>query len=185
MPPDGLAPARRTAPARPPQPAAGQRAQDLLLQLLLTEADLRRRVAAEGVEAYFSDADRGAVATRILGVAGAAEKFDPGPLFDLLDEEQKAILSGILVKDGEIFAGEEEQIFADCRQAVERERLRRRSRELTALIGEAAAAGDMERLAAYNKEKSEIKRQLTAAATATDKTVQTPPPRDESREEKS
>jgi DNA primase len=139
---------------------AGYRAQDLLLQMMDSNPQTLRRVVEEGIDNFFSDQDWRAVAERLVANPDA-----PNALCRLLDddrlgEEQKALVSGILIKDQQAFAEDPEGIFADCRQAVDRERLKKRSRELPGLIREAESGGDHEKLVAYHREQIDINRKL-------------------------
>ncbi len=149
-------PRPRSAPPRLPEGAA-LRAQNLLLHMMLLDAGIRARVASESCERFFFDPDRRAIAARILSCA-SGETLQEAHLYDGLGEEQKAILSGILIKDEKAFAEDAERIFHDCRQAAEREALRRRSRELQQLIR--AAEKDGGPLAALQTELLQINRQL-------------------------
>jgi DNA primase len=147
-------------PARPRETGAETRAQELLLQLLDTNPQIRRKVVEEGVASFFSDGNRRLIAERLVEDAEG-----DAPLQRLLDdehlsEEQKALVSGILIKDAQAFAEDPEAIFADCRQAVVRERLKKRSRELPGLIRQAEQGGDREALDAFYREQMEINRTL-------------------------
>lgn len=160
------APPRPFAPPRPqlapPRPrkagGAGTKAQEWLLRLLLAEPTVRQRVAEEGVASLFIDTDYLALAERILQqgveVELAAEKL----LDDSLSEEQTALLSGILMKDEELFFEVQESVFIGCRQAVVQEQKRRRSKELQQLIEEAEKRGALEERVAYQRELTEINR---------------------------
>ena len=77
-------------------------------------------------------------------------------LYDGLSEAQKGLLSGIIIKDDQALAEQGEQIYNDCRKAVEKERLKIRQRELRELIRQAEAAGDDEQRAALQRESVEV-----------------------------
>jgi DNA primase len=139
---------------------AGIRAQDLLLRMMIDEASFRQKVAAEGAETLFSDPDRRAIADEILRFAGGEEKPEVSGLNERLREEQKAILSGILIRDGKEFGDDPAGVFEGCRQTAARERLKNRSRELTQLIRQSEKSGDREKLAVYTSEQLEINRKL-------------------------
>jgi DNA primase len=173
-------PASRPAPTPPPGPqeseaarlpgarqkvrprgqSAGIRAQDLLLRMMVDDADFRRRVAAEGAEALFSDPDRRVLAEALLRWPGEEGKLEPGRLQEELNEDQKAIFSGILIKDEEEFGDDPAGVFEGCLQTAARERMKNRSRELTDLIRQAEKSGDHENLAGYRSEQLEINRKL-------------------------
>ena len=64
-----------------------------------------------------------------------------------LSEEQRAILSGIILRDDNAFSEDTvEKAFGDCRQSVVRNRMRQRSRELPELIRQAEQRGDQAQL---------------------------------------
>lgn len=163
----GAAPAaaRRPLPSRPPRRETvrldpEEKSQEWLLIMMVAEQKARRRVAAEGVEALFFDADRRAIAERILAFADREGALDEAPLLDMLSEGQKAILSGILIRDERAFAEGADEIFEGCRKAAARHRLRKRSRELPVQIQQAEREGEWERVAALQQEQSEINRKL-------------------------
>ncbi len=153
-------PAKARAALRPAQGAALQ-AQNLLLQMMLHDPQIRARVEVEGCERVFFDVDRRRIAERILQSA-AGDGLQEAALFDPLGEEQRAVLSSILIKDEKIFAEESERIFQDCRDAAAREALRRRSRELQQLLRLAEKDGGP--LIEYQQELMRINRQLKGAA---------------------
>lgn len=159
-------PSRETRPA--PRPAAAVRrpqgaavkAQQLLLRLMLQEPDVCRRVGAEGAEALFLGGDYGAAAEQVLRFAAEGRPLDGGLLSDPLTEEQKGVLAGLLLQEGESLAEERERLFDDCRKAVEKERLREQVRELDRLLRSAEEAGDRERCAALQADRIKINRKL-------------------------
>ncbi len=149
--------------ARPgTRPAAdpSEKSQDWLLILMIAEPAIRRRVTTEGVENLFSNADRRVIAERILALDDGQERIEESRLGDSLNESQNALLSGILVKDEKAFVEDPEAIFEGCRKAAGRERLKQRSRELTALIHAAEKTGDGAAQAELLQELSAINKQL-------------------------
>lgn len=159
-PPPAVAP--RRPPLPPPRPrkdgGAGTKAQEWLLQLLLVEPMVRQRVAEEGAASLFIDGDYLALAEKILQQGGEGELAAEKLLDDTLSDEQTALLSGILMKDEEPFTEVQESVFIGCRQAVTREQERRRSKELHLLIETAKEQGDLEQLASYQRELTQISR---------------------------
>jgi DNA primase len=142
---------------RPRDPGAASRAQDLLLQMLVAEARIRQLATEVGAGSLFLDEDRRIVAERILefpGRDGLESVLDDSSL----SENQKAILSGILIKDEQLFAEDPDRIFQDCRQAATREQKKIRSRELQQLIRQAAAAEEWESHSRYLRELTELKK---------------------------
>lgn len=146
----------------PPRPrkagGAGTKAQEWLLRLLLAEPTVRLRVAEEGAASLFIDGDYLALAERILQQGGDGELAAEKLLDDSLSEEQTALLSGILMKDEELFFEVQESVFVGCRQAVVQEQKRRRSKALQQLIEEAEKRGALEERVAYQRELTEINR---------------------------
>jgi DNA primase len=163
----------RATPAprpRPPvAPSPGRRkegptrdikTQEWLLVMMLSDETIRARVAEEGPALLFSDDDRRAIAEGILALSGEDGSLSETILVDSLGEEQKAILSGILIKDEKAFADEPAAVFEGCRQAAALERIRRRIRELPAILAAAEAAGDVPGRTACQAELVELKRKL-------------------------
>jgi DNA primase len=138
-------------------PGAASRAQDLLLQMLVSEERIRQQAAEVGAGALFLDEDRRAIAERILGFAGR-EGLESVISDSLLSENQKAILSGILIKDDQVVAEDPERIFQDCLQAADREQQKIRSRELQQLIRQAEEAGEWEQHAGLLRELTALKK---------------------------
>ncbi len=144
-----------------PEQAKAVKSQDWLLHLMAVDAKAASRVAQEGVESLFFDNSRRTVAEQMLDFLAQGRGLDEILHSATLTEEQRAVLSGILLKDDNAFAEETlEKAFSDCRQSVARNRLRQRSRELPELIRQAAQNGDQEKLTAYSQEQLEINRQL-------------------------
>jgi DNA primase len=125
--------------------------------MLVAEARIRQQASEVGASALFLDEDRRIVAERILGFAGR-DGLESVLNDSSLSENQKAILSGILIRDEQLVAEDPERIFQDCRQAATREQQKMRSRELQQLIRQAEAAGEGERRSQYLRELTELKK---------------------------
>jgi len=154
--------ARRPA-ARPAdaEQARATKSQDWLLHLMAVDAKAARRAAEEGVENLFFDAARRVVAEQMLVFFGEERGLEEMLHSAALSEEQRAILSGIILRDDNAFSEDTvEKAFGDCRQSVVRNRMRQRSRELPELIRQAEQRGDQAQLTAYYQEQMEINRQL-------------------------
>jgi len=149
-------------PQRRPAPVMSKevKAQELLLRLMLEDGGVRAEVATEGVSNLFFDPDRKEIAEQLLACAPDGEEFAASELFDRLNEEQKAILSGILVKDEKAFAEERQRIVQDCRQTVLKETLKRRVRDLDEQIRRSEQSGDLQQLAACQIERLKVCREL-------------------------
>ncbi len=153
-------PAPRPPRPRRDEPTQGEKAQQWLLVMMLRDGKVRQRVAAEGLDQLFCDAEYLAVAERILQLQGDAEALQQALIGEDLHDEQKGILSGILIKDGEAFAEDTEGIFEGCHRATERDRLQRRLKQLRELMRQAEQAGELEQCTAFLRELSEIKKRL-------------------------
>jgi len=138
------APATRPAPRPANRPDRLLRAQNLLLVLLLSDSEARPKALADGLEGLFADPDRRALAERLCALPAGAEA---AALLDGegLGEEQKAILSGILMEDPGLVTEDPERIFLDCRASVDTAALKQRSRELIGQIAAAEQDGDLAR----------------------------------------
>jgi DNA primase len=143
----------------PLSPGAGTKAQQYLLALMVKDQCWRSRVAEVGVAGLFMDEHFRAVATA-LTAASDQPQLDETRLFHRLDEKQKAILSGILIKDDDLFTEDPEKIFVDCRRAVSHEQLRRRRTELNEQVSQAEAAGDESGRARLLQELMNLKKAL-------------------------
>jgi DNA primase len=157
------APTDRPGPIRekplPFSPGAGTKAQQYLLALMIKDQCWRSRVAEVGVAGLFLDEHFRGVATALTAVSEQPQ-LDETRLFDRLEEKQKAILSGILIKDDELFTEDPEKIFVDCRRAVSHEQLRRRRAELNEQVNQAEAAGDESGRARLLQELMNLKKAL-------------------------
>lgn len=167
-----VAPSAPVAPPAPRKPAAPPRrgvaagpsreikAQEWLLRLMMDDPGARAEVSAEGVGELFLDPDRQKIAEEIIARGHEEEKLTESLIFERLDEEQKAILSGILVKDEKAFADERVRILRDCHQTVRKETLKRRIRELDEEIHQAQEKGEAERAATCQAERLRLSREL-------------------------
>lgn len=159
------APTAPRNPAAPPRrgtpiPSREIKAQDWLLRLMMDDAGVRAEVSAEGVGKLFLDPNRQKIADEIIARGREEEILTESLIFERLDEEQKAILSGILVKDEKSFADERERILRDCRQTVHKETLKRRIRELDKEIRQAEEKGEAARAAGCQGERLRLSREL-------------------------
>jgi len=156
---------RKAPPAAVPGAPRAERtaaglAQDLLLQLMLNDPEARELVAAAGCQDCFSDPDRRIIAEQVLAAGKENGAIDGRRLLDQLTDVQQGLLTGVLVREEAALAGGAERIFNDCRWAVNREALKRRSRELPRLIAEAVRSGDSEGQVALKEELMNINRRL-------------------------
>lgn len=151
---------KRTTASPPSAPAAGLRAQMMLLYLLVREPRAQERVKEEGVENLFLDANIKELAEKILTLPSQETASAESLLSLAVDGVQQDIVQGVLREDAAAFAEEAEAIFVDCRQAVAKERLRRRKQELHQLIQRAESSGDLPEMARLQAELMQVNRQL-------------------------
>lgn len=162
------APARKVEapPLPPPGPAVRRtegalvKAQRYLLRLLLADARLRGELAAGDVAELFSDLDFQVVAARILAAPEPLETRAAATLCEGLNDQQKGLLSGILVEDENQFAEDPEAMFHACRATVLRERRKRRFKELAELVRDAYRRGDTAQMAQWQREMNELSRSI-------------------------
>jgi DNA primase len=134
--------------------------QEVLLHLMKINPEICGQVAEATPEALFSDADRRAIAAGLIKSSDEEGKLDEDRLLNGLSDDQKAILSGIIVKDDEALAEDPTRIFADCKMAVEREQLKARIRVLQKQIEQSERDGDSEGRAKYQRELFGIQKKI-------------------------
>ncbi len=153
-------PARQRA-SQPTIAGGGERKiQEWLLHLMKVNGEIRRQVAEETPMALFSDSDRRAIAAALIASSDADGRLDEDRLMNGLSEDQKAILSGIIVKDDEFLAEDAGRIFEDCKRAVDRERLKDRYRVLQEQIQQAEREGDGASLAKLQRESLDVSKRI-------------------------
>jgi DNA primase len=157
----------RAAPSLPPPGPAVRRtegalvkAQRYLLRLLLADARLRGELSAGDVTELFSDMDFQVVAARILAAPEQLEARAAASLCEGLNDQQKGLLSGILVEDENQFAEDPEAMFHACRATVLRERRKLRFKELAELVRDAYRRGDTTEMAQWQREMNELSRSI-------------------------
>lgn len=142
------------------EPKKDLKSQGWLLHLMLIDTEVRRRVVEEGVSDLFFDEDHRVIAELALSFLAQGREIAEMLSAESLNGEQKALLSGILLRDEKAFSEETEAVFEGCRQAAAKERLKIRYRELLSLIRRSEQAGQWEEHAGYLRELLEIKKQL-------------------------
>ncbi|WP_298038856.1 DNA primase [uncultured Desulfuromonas sp.] len=166
VPPRPAAPAGAAAPREeggpPRQRPKESKAQAWLLQLMAVDAGVRGRVGKEGAGELFIGPDHRAVAEAMLECSPfSLEGLLHG---ERLSEDQKAIVSGILIKDDGAFADNADELFEGCRRATEKTRLKLRCDELKNLMRQTEQEGDWERHAEHQREFFDIRKRLEAPA---------------------
>jgi DNA primase len=151
---------QETAPVRqeaPPLPA-----ELMLLQLFLIEPELVAALPDLELQEVFLHPQALEIGRSLIELQGK----DPAGLLDKEDwnAQQKAILSGILMKDRDVLGEDPGQALEDCRSSLRKERLKRQGQELTQQIAEAAKSGDQQLLAELNQQKQELSRRLKGPA---------------------
>jgi len=166
---------RRPAPLPQAVPAVARekaqdglrKAQEWLLRMMFDEeggATIRNKVAEEGCANLFLDPQLLVIAEQTVGIGANSGAFTEQAVFDSLDEQQKGILSGILMKEGDFLAEDPSGIFTGCRQAVAKGRLRQRADSLLKEIQVAEREGRQADVAPLFQELTEINRRLKTAA---------------------
>jgi DNA primase len=134
--------------------------QEWLLHLMKINSEIRSQVAEATPLDLFSDPDRRAIAVSLIANSDEEGRLDEDRLLNSLSEDQKVILSGIIVKDDEALAEDPARIFADYKKAMERERLKTRNRILQEQIEQAERDGDSTALAALWREKLDVSKKI-------------------------
>lgn len=138
-----------------------QKAQDLILHLLLTQAEIRQRLAQENVSEVLPDPLREKIARALLDLSREREHIEVETLFHRLDGEEHSILSGLLLQEERGLSGElAGQTYDDCRRTVLRYQLQQRCRALTEQVGKAEANGNRAEAARLQAELIELNRKL-------------------------
>lgn len=138
-----------------------EKAQDLILHLLLQGSIDRDLVARDGVENLFPDPLRQEIARAALAFAVKGDHIDTTRLLDQLTDGSQSILAGILLMEGRgVDAELAEQTYDDCRMTLRKGVLQRRSRELIECVRQAELAGDPVAAAAFKQEQIQLNRQL-------------------------
>ena len=171
--------ARMSSPPPPPEPPGGRaqpnanpapqfsredqpvevKAQHMLISLMVWEPGHRGRVAEEGPEHLFADPAARELAGKLLDLFDEQDEWEREELLGRLSEEQKTLLSGILVEK-EVLEEDPDRIFEDCRKMREKIRLKKRSRELTTLIRDAEKTGNRDEVQRLLREQIDIKKKL-------------------------
>lgn len=151
------APAREKRPLLPQgEKGAGVKAEEYMLHLMKADVTWRRKAAEATPELLFVNEDRRAIAEHLITCCSQEGEVDSALLADGLNEDQKCLLSGIIIKEDQALAEDSAQIFEDCLKAVEKERLKVRFRQLQELIKEADAVDDREQRATWQRESLEV-----------------------------
>jgi DNA primase len=116
----------------------------------------RRKAAETTPELLFVNEDRRAIAERLITFCNQEGEVDSALLAEGLNEDQKCLLSGIIIKDDQALAEDSAQIFDDCLKAVEKERLKIRYRQLQELIRQADAVDDREQRSTWQRESLDV-----------------------------
>lgn len=131
-----------------------------LLKLIVFDRLSRRYFNADVLASLFLDANCRAVADAILSHAPDAESFTAEGVMDKLSDEQRSLLSGILVKGGEDVKEETEKIFADCKRKMELAFPKQRLSEIEQLLRLPEVVGDPERLRELQMEYREVQKKI-------------------------
>jgi DNA primase len=142
----GGAPARPTATARErrPAPARGAimrpRAEEILLHLLLTDAESAAHLGREVSPADFTDPLFQRAAEMIFTALRDGRPLDAGGLFREGDDELNSLLARLAVLDAEY--DDRDKTRRDCVDRIREQGLSRRMKSLSAAIRDAEARGN-------------------------------------------
>ncbi len=146
------------------RPVAGRggenKIQEWLLHLMKIDSGVRSKVAEASPETLFSDDDRRAIAVALIKCSPEEGPVDEDRLLNSLSEDQKEILSGIIIKDDEALAEDPVRIFADYKKALERERLKAYNQVLQEKIQQAEKNGDSVALAELWRESLDVSKKI-------------------------
>ena len=160
VPPSVIPPPQRRSLSPKTAPGGEVKIQEWLLHLMKINSEIRSQVAAATPADLFSDPDRCAIAVSLIANSDEEGRLDEDRLLNSLTEDQKAILSGIIVKDDEALAEDPARIFADYKKAMERERLKNRNRILQNQIEQAERDGNSTDLEALWREKLDVSKKI-------------------------
>lgn len=148
-------------PARP-QPTPVSRGQLFLLRLmLLDDPKIRQKVREVGTQHLFLDPRCRGLADYLLAHTEQQGQRVEDLLCNHLNEEQHALLSGLLLQEGhETWQESAEQIFEDCRRAAHHSLLKIRLRELDHEEQTARTGQDQKALDACLQERLRVNSEL-------------------------
>jgi len=144
-------------PSAPSRSLPGS-AEGLLLQLLLANPGFLPQVESLAAQEGLLHPD-----IRALVRAFARDpEADPAGLLEKadLDDQQKGILSGILMKDPASLGEDLEETFDSCCRSVEVTALKKRMRDLARRIADLEQSGEREQLLELNREMTELGQRL-------------------------
>ncbi len=154
------APPLQRRPQAPAAVAAASRAEIMLLGLMFASATACEQAAEDGWESFFVVDD----CRFIAGLIAAAWQRQQQPGHWLLDQcdtaERQSLLTKVMLAGSQLDSENMEQIFADCRLAVERGRLKQRLAQLHTQMREAEQQGDSDRYTVCLQEITTLNRQL-------------------------
>lgn len=144
------------ASGREAQSQGWGRTEELLLCLLLSSHELQQEFTAVGGPGLLPHADAVALAGVILDHRQLFE-MDSRPLFDSLDPHRAGLLKRLYERGLEPFGENRQAIFADCLDALARDRARRRREDLLRQIREAEKSGELEQKKALLEEFNRLR----------------------------
>lgn len=158
-----LSPAPKSASLHPmarKMLSAEMKDQNLLLVILAVKAEFRKKIAEEGTEKFFSDAERRSLADLFLELDEKVSNSEQAMTTLELTEEQKKIITEMFRQDLCALDEGTEQIFVDVCRKLRFEPQKKRHNELTRLIMEAEKKGDKSSREAYLVEKKDLEHRL-------------------------
>ncbi len=150
-------PAARTQQGRRVGPLSPEgRLQRYLLKLMLADGGVRQHVAEEGTAELFLGEEYRVAADHLLQLRQPDGGLPENLVDTTQDEALQALLASLMLEEDQSWSDAAEQIFADCRRAVARGKMRVRLKQLNALEEEARCQGDEEALHRCLRERMEI-----------------------------
>ncbi|TYO98508.1 DNA primase [Geothermobacter ehrlichii] len=133
-------------------------AEEMLLHLLAVVPEATTELAKSDLEEIFLQPLALDLARSLISLR--EREGDVPSVMKNVEPRQRVLLSGILEKDRARFGDDPLRMLDECRRRLRRERLKRRSAQLTAAIAEAQRSGDRAQLAALLKQKQDLSRRL-------------------------
>lgn len=159
-PPRAVAAPKAARPAPAAQRSVFRKAERILLRLILSYESARAEAHRIGLEELFEEGDMRLLAERALAAPAETGVMAEKMRIDDLSESQKGLLSGILIEDEGMFAENSDELFRQCRETVNRERMKQRLQRLQELMREAERGQDFTNMAGWQREFQEITRKL-------------------------
>ncbi|ABA89915.1 DNA primase [Syntrophotalea carbinolica DSM 2380] len=152
--------ARQAVPAKKTRRGVAEKAQRILLRLILCYESACDAARNLGLGELFEEGDLRILAERALSVSAESGPVAENMRIDDLSESQKGLLSGILLEDEGLFAENYDELFRKCHEMVNKERMKQRLQQLQELMREAERGQDFTEMTVWQREFQELTRKL-------------------------